>query len=74
MVSHEHTSEDLTQRIDTESQVKQKILEMRVEAKKQQQWFEDHLARRSKLAKAAEQRLKYEIHHLEDIHAREATL
>ena len=49
-------------------------MEMREEAKKQQQWYEDQLANRSKLVKEAEQILKDEIHHLEDIHSREATL
>ena len=44
------------------------------ETKKQKQWFEDQLASRSELAKETEQRLKDEIHHLEDIHAREATV
>ena len=74
VAAHQHTSEALTQRIYMEARAEQKILEMREEAKKQKQWFEDQLASRSELAKETEQRLKDEIHHLEDIHAREATL
>ena len=74
MTAQKRTMESLTKHIDTEAHVEQKILELREEAKKQQQWYEDQLANRSKLVKEAEQILKDEIHHLEDIHSREATL
>ena len=74
MVTHQCTSEALTQRIDTEAHAEQKILELREEAKKQKQWFEDQLSSRNELVKETVQRLKDEIHHLEDMHAQEATL
>ena len=45
VAAHQHTSEALTQRIYMEARAEQKILEMREEAKKQKQWFEEHLTK-----------------------------
>ena len=58
VTAHRRTLESLTKHIDTEAHAEQKILELREEAKKQKQWFEDHLANNAKVAKQAEQILK----------------
>ena len=66
--------EALTKHINTEVHTEQKILEMRAEAKKQQQWFEDQLASRAELAKQAEQILKVQIAGIEECHTKEVQL
>ena len=58
MTAHKRTLESLTKRIDLEAHAEQKILELREVAKKQQQWFEDHLVSSAEVAKQAEQILK----------------
>ena len=68
------TVEALTKHINIEAHAKQKILEMRGEAKKQQQWFEDKVASRAELAKQAEKILKDQIAGIEERHAKEAQL
>ena len=55
VTAHKRTMEALTKHINTEAHAEQKILELREEAKKQQQWFEDHLASSTELAKQVEQ-------------------
>ena len=55
---HKRTLEALTKHINTKAHIEQKILEMREEAKKQQQWFENQLVSRADLAKQSEQILK----------------
>ena len=74
MTAHKRTLESLTKRIDVEAHAEQKILELREEAKKQQQWFEDHLASSAEVAKQAEQILKNQIAGMEDRHEREKQL
>ena len=74
IVTHQRTHEPLNQHLDSEEQAEWKIVEMREEAKKQKQWFENQLPSWSELVKQAEQTLKDEINRLEDIHAWEATL
>ena len=64
----------LERKINTISNAEQKTLEMREEAKKQQQWFEDHLASSAEVAKQAEQILKHQIAGMEDRHEREKQL
>ena len=53
--------EPLTKHIDTEAHAEKKILELGEDAKKQKQWFEDHLASSTEVAKQAEQILKNKI-------------
>ena len=60
----------VTKHIDTEAHAKQKILELREKAKKQQQWFEDHLVSSVEIAKQAEKILKNQIAGMEDRHER----
>ena len=43
--------ESITKKIESEAHAEQKILELRAEAKKKQQWFNDHLAGREEVAK-----------------------
>ena len=75
VAAHQRTVVALNQHLNTEGQAEWKILEMREEAKQQQQqWFEDQLANRGELVKKAEQTLRNEIDRLEDYHAREVTL
>ena len=69
-MAHKRTLESLTKHIDTEAHAEQKILELREEAKKQQQWFEDHLASSAEVAKQTEQILKNQIAGMEDRHER----
>ena len=66
--------ESLTRRLDVDAHAEQKILELREEAKKQQQWFEDHMASSAEVAKQAEQILKNKIAGMEDRHEREKQL
>ena len=54
VTAHKRTLDALTKHVNTEAHAEQKILEMRKEAKKQQQWFEDQLASWAELAKQAE--------------------
>ena len=63
--------EALTKHINTEAHAEQKILELREEAKKQQQWFEYHLASSVNLAKQVEQILKNQIVGMEERHVKE---
>ena len=51
VTTYKRTMEALTKHINTEAHAKPKILELREEVKKQQQWFEDHLASSTELAK-----------------------
>ena len=74
VTAHKRTLESLTKRIDVEAHAEQKILELREEAKKQQQWFEDHMASSAEVAKQAEQILKNQIAGMEDRHEREKQL
>ena len=74
VTTHKRTMESLTKHIDTEAHAEKKILELRKEAKKQQQWFDDHLASRSEVAKQAEQVLKNQIAGMEDHHEQEKKL
>ena len=74
VTTYKRTMEALTKHINTEAHAEQKILELREEAKKQQQWFEDHLASSTELAKQVEQILKNQIAGIEERHAREAQL
>ena len=74
MTAHKRTLESLTKRIDTEAHAEQKILELREEAKKHKQWFEDHLASSAEVAKQAKQILKNKIVGMEDRHEREKQL
>ena len=46
--------EALTKHINMEAHTEQKVLELKEEAKKQQQWFENHLASSTELAELAE--------------------
>ena len=66
--------EALTKHIKTEAHAEQKFLELWEEPKKQQEWFEDHLASNAELAKQAEEILKNQIAGMEERHAREAQL
>ena len=43
--------ESIAKKIEREAHAEQKILELREEAKKQQQWFDDHLAGKEEVAK-----------------------
>ena len=61
VTAHQCTLESLTKHIDTETHAEQKILELQEDAKKQKQWFEDHLASSTEVAKQAEQILKNKI-------------
>ena len=74
VTGHKRTLESLTKHIDTKAHVEQKIPELREEAKKQKQWFEDHLASSAELAKQAEQILKNQIAGMEERHEREKQL
>ena len=74
VTSHWRTLESLTKRIDMEAHAEQKIMELREEAKKQQQWFDDHLASSAEVAKQAEQILKNQIAGMEDCHETEKQL
>ena len=74
VTAHKRTMEALTKHVNTEAHAKKKILELREEGKKQQQWFEDHLASSAELAKQVEQILKNQIAGIEERHAREAQL
>ena len=51
MTAHKRTMEALTKHINMEAHTEQKVLELKEEAKKQQQWFENHLASSTDLAK-----------------------
>ena len=66
--------EALAKHINTEAHAEQKILELREEAKKQTQWFKDHLSSSADLAKQAEQVLKNQIAGIEEHHTKEAQL
>ena len=66
--------ESIAKKIESEAHAEQKILELRAEAKKQQQWFNDHLAGREEVAKQAEQILKNQIAGMEDRHEKEKKL
>ena len=66
--------EALTKHINTEAHAKRKILELREEAKKQKQWFKDHLASSAELAQQVEQILKNQIAGIEERHAKEEQL
>ena len=61
VTAQKRTLESLTKHIDTDAHVEQKILELREEAKKQKEWFEDHLASSAEMAKQAEQILKIKL-------------
>ena len=74
MTAHKRTLEALTKHVNTEAHAEQKILELRAEAKKQQQWFEEQLASRAELANQAEQIVKNQIARIEERHAKEAQL
>ena len=74
VAAYRRTLESLTKRIDTEAHAEQKILELREEAKKQKQWFEEHLASSAEVAKQAKQILKNQIAGMEDRHEREMQL
>ena len=74
VAAHKCTSEALNQHINTEAHVERKILEIRADAKKQQQWFEDQLAGRAEVAKQLEQILKDQNYNMEGTHTQEAQL
>ena len=74
MTAHEHTLEAIAKHVNTEAHAEQKILELWEEAKKQKQWFEDHMASNADLAKQVEQILKNQIVGMEERHAKEAQL
>ena len=74
MTAHKCTIEALIKHINTEAHAEQKILELREEAKKQQQWFEDQLASRADLAKKVEHILKDQIAGMEERHTKEVQL
>ena len=57
-----------------EAHTEQKILELLEEAKKQQQWFEDHLASSAEVAKQATKILKHQIAGMEECHMKEVQL
>ena len=61
VTAHKRTLESLTKHIDKEAHANQKILELWEEARKQKQWFEDHLASNAEVAKQAEQILKIKL-------------
>ena len=71
VTAHKRTMEALTKHINMEAHTEQKILELRQEAKKQQQWFEDYLTSSAELAKQAEQIPKDQISGIEERHAKE---
>ena len=73
VTAHKRTLEALTKHINMEAW-EQKILELQEEAKKQKQWFEDHLASSADLAKQVEQILKNQIARMEERQAKEAQL
>ena len=58
--------EALTKHVNTAAHAKKKILELREEGKKQQQWFEDHLATSTNLTKQAEHIRKDQIAGMEE--------
>ena len=72
--THQQSVEALNQRLNTEAKPERKILELRKEAKKQQQWYEEQLDRAQELAKQTEKTLNNEIARLEDFHAWETRL
>ena len=74
VTAHKCTMEALTKHINMEAHAEQKILELREEAKKQQQWFENQLDSRGELARQAEQILKEQIAGMEERHAKEVQL
>ena len=74
VTAHRCTLESLTKHINTEAHAEQKILELRENAKKQKQWFEDHLASNAEITKQAEQILKHQIAGMEERHVREKQL
>ena len=51
VTAHKRTMESIAKKIQSEAHAEQKILELREDAKKQQQWFNDHLAGREEVAK-----------------------
>ena len=51
VTAHKRTMDVLIKHINTEAHAEQKILQLREEAKKQQQWFDDHLASSAEVAK-----------------------
>ena len=51
VTAHKRTMEALTKHVNTEAHAEEKILELQEDAKKQQQWFEEHLASSANLAK-----------------------
>ena len=74
MSANKRTLDALTKHVNTDAHAQQKILEMREEAKKQQQWFEDQLASWADLAKQAEQIPKYQIANTEEHNVKEMQL
>ena len=72
--AHKRTLEALTKHVNKKAHAEQKILEMQEEAKKQQQWFEDHLVSWADLAKQLEQILKDQISNMEENHSKEVQL
>ena len=74
VTAHKCTMEALTKHINMEAHAEQKILELREEAKKQQQWFENQLDSRGELARQAEQILEDQIAGMEEHHVKEVQL
>ena len=74
VTAHKRTLDALTKHVNTEAHTEQKILELREEAKKQQQWFEDQLASMVDLAKQEEQILNDQIANMEEHHMKEVQL
>ena len=74
VTAHKRTLDALTKHVNMEAHAEQKILEMQEEAKKQQQWFEDHLVSWADLAKQLEQILKDQISNMEENHSKEVQL
>ena len=74
VAAHKRTMDAISKHIEREAHAESKILELREEARKQQQWFDDHLASREELAKQAEQILKKQMAGMEEHHQQEKKL
>ena len=74
VTAHKRTLDSLTKNIDTEANPEQKILELLEDAKKQKEWFKDHLAISTEVAKQAGKILKNQISGMEERHEREMQL
>ena len=64
----------ISKHIEREAHAEAKILELREEARKQQRWFDEHMANREELAKQTEQILKNEMAGMEEHHQQEKKL